>query len=678
MSQQNALALSLNTPPEKYECSTDGNDTSLPLNNGTTSMNAASMVLPFSSQSSQYTPSMFNSQPNALEPPPWHPPCEEEIEYADALNNAYDNQHHYLQPVSQDDSTIGSNKTNTSFTNAINFNAPNALRPRGLSLCSYSDAPSVGSGSQPQQGHAQHRRHPSLPVSFFSTTAQQGSHPMFPTQEESSLTRHQTCKQCTNALQSTTKSTPYEVHSHRNASQVQADGAMAGLDGIMLDLYMVDRSIDSSTANMLATKVKKGVVSNDRENGEKDGIVTKKRGENASSQKSRKTSLGTLNDIQCILELHKVDRIVDRFKQDLQMPEFVEEEAWQSGVLKDLRKIDVEMEEYTRSKKARENKKTAGFGEVLGRGEKVVQYQFDLSDDDEEGGWRNRQNLGGEGIFLSTGSHLTDLDAYQFLDPHETEVLKANAYQASQVSASINDNLHEVIHLLRTDVEVDGASRYHSEMNMIRPLLETDQLMNKWKERSELRDMWNADLKAMYATDLEVDGAKRKYSARPQKVGVDKKPAHPENGAISARIRQPDTLPPVDSIEKCTDREVKDMLSQHIPQVPNQFCPTSPELMPMKSITHAADFTLPPPAVPMSSPQGRRAIFSSQEKASATMAAPKAAATKRSIFSRQEKSTAVSKCAFQRGVMMPGTTTVVMANGGEMIDDIPVGKVLMR
>ena len=72
----------------------------------------------------------------------------------------------------------------------------------------------------------------------------------------------------------------------------------------------------------------------------------------------------------------------------------------------------------------------------------------------------------------------------------------------------------------------------------------------------------------------------------------------------------------------------------------------------------------------------KRVIFSAQGTVDANMG-PVAMCTKRSIFSRKEKSSA-AKYTFQSGVMLPGTTTVVLAKGGEMIDDIPVGKVIMR
>ncbi|KAL7530929.1 hypothetical protein ACHAXR_003753 [Thalassiosira sp. AJA248-18] len=708
MSQQKALSLILNTPPEITEYA--DNDTSLKNNFEYSHTEEAATAMPPLPSQQHTTPSIFsNHRYDTLEPPAWKPPEEDEIEYTDAWNNVYNTQHHYLKPgfpqAPGDDSTIGSSQTNNSFTNNNNLSmtAPNILRPRGLSLCSYPDAGSIGSCPHPpkqQQQHGQgqhHRRNPSLPVSFFSSGSQ-GSHQqlLFTTEEHQGYNKKQQemiNKQYLNSLQSTTGNAPYEIHSHHNASQVQADAAMAGLKGIMLDLYMVDRSVDSSSARMMATKDHLGLSSGASGNNLKDndGISKEKKG----NKKPRKTALGTLNDIQCILELHKVDKIVDRFKQGLQMPEFFEEEAWESTVWKDLRKTDVEMEEYAARKKSKEesSKETEKGGlPPPFPGKEQIQYHFDLSDDDGEGGWNQGTGLGGEDIYLSTESRLTDdYDAYQFFDPHETLGLQANSsYQTSQVSASINYDLNGIIDLLRTDAEVDGASKRQSEMGMIMPLFEIDQEMNKWKERSVVRDMWVGDLKDLYETDLEVDGAKKRKVVvpEPQKVEVKNEPAKSEDNATSIDIisvKQQAPVPPMESSTKpSTDQDVKEMLTQHIPQVSQKFCPTSPELVASKTTFHGSNASLQPlpPPVPMSSPQPvRRAIFSSQEKtanAAISIIEPKQAMpVKRSIFSRQEKNTAATQCAYQRGDMMPGTTTIVM-KGGEMIDDIPVGKVVMR
>jgi len=487
---------------------------------------------------------------------------------------------------------------------------------------------------------------------------------------------------------------------------------MAGLSGILLDLYTVDRTVDSATAKMLATKEEDAIV------GDNNNLRKKGGNKQSSPRKSRKTAIGTLNDIQCILGLHKVDKIVDRFKRHLQMPHFFEEEAWESNVWKDLRRTDMEMEEYARKKKSKESAKETqqqreGHGSVGRRGKiEKVHHQFDLSDDEEGVGWNNpRQGLEGDDIHVSSESHLTDHSAYKFFDPHETGALEADSYQSSQVSASINDDLREIVDLLRTDVKVDGASKYHTEMEMVRPLLEVDREMKKWKARSEARDLWDGDLRALYMTDLAVDGAARKYAPKPQEVEPGKtagdldvegtgntakkhdsiphktKPRIVEDiisDDLEAKttstdtIKQQDPMPPVHS-PICTDQEVKEMLSQHIPQVSRPFCPTSPELMASKATVQAAAFILTPVlSAPMPSTQQstRRAIFSTREKSNANMM-PKPKPTKRSIFSRQEKSSAKSQCAFQRGVMMPGTTTVVMTKGGEMIGDIPVGRVII-
>ena len=622
--------------------------------------------------------------------PAWKPPDAEEIDYTDTWNNSHDNRHHYLQPpVAQDDSTIGSNQTNDSFN--VSFNPPNTLRPRGFSIHSYTgDAPSIGSCPHPQPSssvqHGQgkhHRRHPSLPISLSGTSA------TVQTAFQSELR-----KQYLNALQSTKRSSPYELNSHHNASQIKADGAMALLDGVLLDLYMVDRSIDSASAQMLAsdgggTTLRSSPGGGSYSSQKYDtilGMIEKKPTQQEdiqqetkpTVQKPRKTSLGTLTDIQCILGLYKVDKIVDRFKQELQMPQFFEEEAWEITVWKDFRKIDVEMEEHAQKKQAKEAKETlatAVVTEVHGQEPKDPRCQFDLSDDedDDDDRYRSRDQgeLGGEGIYLSAESCLTNYDAYQFFDPHEQEVLLANSYHSSHVSASLNDNLDEVIDLLRVDAEIDGASRRHNEMVMIKPLLEIDREMDKVKESLEVKDIWVGDLKELYLVDVEVDGAKKKFSPRPKEKKIESSSGSTAQYTSNEKGKEEYIMSPMTTTKK--------ILSQHIPQVSLECCQTSPEHVPKKTAaSQTQDFALPP-AVPIASSQQistRRAIFSTQEQSMPDKnmipgTAASVAPPKRSIFSSQEKTQGSG------GVMMPGTTTVV-AKGADKIDDIPVAKVIMK
>jgi hypothetical protein len=651
MSQQKALNFPLfSTPPLLYS-----NEPGASLNDESTTggTDAAGALLSFPSNQYRFTPSIFNGHHDTLEPPAWKPPEADEVEYTDAWNNTFNNQHHFLQPAfPKDDSSVGSNLTNNSLMNKIIIsNAPNALRPRGLSL-SVADSGSIGSCPQTRRGCAQHHRISSLPVSFFTSTSQQAFQ-----SEQDNQSQSQTNKQYLNALQSTKQRVPYELFSHYNQSQVQADGAMGGLDGILLDLYMVDRSVDSAAAKILATKVGGG-----------SGVFRQNGDNNSYTKKPRRTSLGTLNDIQCILELHKVDKIVDRFKQDLQMPEFFEEDAWEGGVLKDLRRTDVEMEEYAIKNRSKKEREETG----------KVRYEFNPVYGEDGGDRTGDQDMGAEHNILLDESFVADHDAYQFFDPHEVEVLQANSYQYSHVSASIHDDLHDIIDLLRTDLEVSGASRHHKEMEMIRPLLEIDHQMNKSKERSDTRVLWDADLKALYLTDLEVDGSKRKCALVPPKGELASNFVNQAAESSNSFTKLRDPLSPVESTEQSTNQEGQNTLSQHIPRVLDQF----------DAAIQSADFTLPPPAptysplpplAPVSSPQTltKRAIFSAPGKVDANMT-PVATTTKRSIFSREEKSSAATKCTFQSGAVIPGTTTVVLAKGGEMIDDIPVGKVVMR
>ncbi|KAL3795605.1 hypothetical protein ACHAW5_002801 [Stephanodiscus triporus] len=618
ISQQKVLNFPLFTPPLLQS-----NEPGASLNDGSAAgTDAPGALLSFPSNQYRFTPSIFNGHHDALEPPAWKPPEADEVEYTDAWNNTFNNQHHFLQPAfPKDDSSFGSNLTNNSLVNKIIIsNAPNALRPRGLSL-SIADSGSIGSCPPTRRGCAQHHRISSLPVSFFTSTPQQAFQ-----SEQDNQSQSQMNKQYLNALQSTKQRVPYELYSHYNQSQVQADGAMGGLYGILLDLYMVDRSVDSAAAKILATKVGGG------------SGVFRQNGDKSYTEKPRRTSLGTLNDIQCILELHKVDKIVDRFKQDLQMPEFFEEDAWEGSVLKDLRSTDVEMEEYAIKNRSKKEREETG----------KVRYEFNPVNGEDGGDHKGDQDMGAENNILFDESFVADHDTYQFFDPHEVEVLQANSYQYSHVSASIHDDLHDIIDLLRTDLEVSGASRLHKEMEMIRPLLEIDHQMNKSKERSDTRVLWDADLKALYLTDLEVDGAKRKCALVPHKgeLAINFVNQAAESSNSFTKLRDP--LSPVESTKQSN----------------NQEAPTYSPL---------------PPLAPVSSPQTltKRAIFSAPGKVDANMT-PAATTTKRSIFSREEKSAAATKCTFQSRTVIPGTTTVVLAKGGEMIDDIPVGKVVMR
>ncbi|KAL9190893.1 hypothetical protein ACHAXT_000599 [Thalassiosira profunda] len=629
-SQRTLLGRIITTPPTLHP------DTFLPDPND----------LQSPSQSPQRTPSEGGNAYDALEPPAWEAPGSDEVAYTDAWNvqHSYSDRQHFLHGPggsAPDDSTVGSSVTGGSHAN--NLAAPNFLRPRGFSLCSYPDAQSVGSAPAPQKGRAGHRRHPSLPVSFFSSKPQGGSGVCL-SEQGNQMHAHHGHKRNVSWLQSTSRNT-YEVNSHHNASQIRADAAMAGcLEGALLDLYLVDRTVDSAAARMMAVSEDYGAAGNE---GARET-------EGAKPQKPRKTSLGTLNDIQCILELHRTDKLVDRFKRDLQMPEFFEEEAGASDAWKDLRRTDVEMEEHARrirAKECREREK-----ENPDKRMEEVQCQFDLSDD-EDVGWNGQPDL------PAAESCLTGHDAYQFFDPHETAALQANAYQSSAVAASNDDDLRDVINLLRTDVEVDGASRRRDEMELIQPLLAIDREMNRWKEKSEAKDMWEGDVRALYLVDLEVDGAKRRQAPKPPKAATDAgaKDAPSESGM------------PAQSTQS-TDQEVKEALSQHISQISQPFCPTSPELLASKATYQASQFSLPPP-VPFSSPEQAVRQSNPPHEASDDNMAPVQPFAKRSIFSRQEKSSAAKKCAFQSGIMMPGTT-VTVPKGGEKIGGIPVGKVV--
>ena len=599
-----------------------------------------------------YSSVLLDTKEQLLEPPAWHAPSQEEIEYTDAWNNVYSNQSHFLCPLPvKDDSTIGSTQTNNSMYAHCGTSLSSrggGLRPRGFSICSNNDSIEITSQTQPShrrhpslpgstsKSQSGHRRHPSLPQNIFSSQPTTQHQLLPPTIVSTTVSSNQKQQQqqpylqqsppqheTNNAakpkehdvitlLQSSTQHTPYEIHSSHHASQVKADAALAGLQGSLVDLYTVDRLVDTATTRMLATNEKH--ASPDR----KENDV-------------RRTAMGTLHDIQSILELYRVDKMADRFKVDLQMPLFMEEEAWVHSVYKDLRKIDLEMELYTRKNNGTERKvaqTTPGERQHNGS-EQEDEYHFDLSDTDDEG-------LGGEDIYMSAEAFLTDDEAYHFVDPHEVSMIHSNKYHSSEVSASIHDNLSDVIELLKTDVEIDGASSRQKGIEMIRPLLETDQEINKWKERTALNEMWTDDLKALYAVDVEVGRAKTRISSNQAKSSV------PDNTNTDV------------GGERSSD-DVKAALARHIPNVSQPYCPTSPE--PRTRLNVSA----PPLPPPLSLPTG-------------STSAPAPTQRKRSIFTQKEKAS-VAKNAQLGGVMMPGTTTVVMTKGGEMIDDIPIGRV---
>lgn len=739
MSQRNARSLILDTPP-------------LILN---TIMNTTSSHLPsVPSFCSQATPTYMEDTYDPLEPPAWRPPEADEIEYVDSWNNSYNNQHHYLQPGyhKDDSSTICSSQTNNSFTGGLgsigtNNKGQQTLRPRGLSITSYgsqgrghSRNQSVGSCPQPppRHGHGSHHRHDSLPVSLFSSLhiSQQAQshpsqgHPLLAQQSQQPTPQSRLNKQAIGFIQPRKETTPYEMHSHINESQVQADAALAGLEGILVDLYVIDRCVDGATARMLATheeddsSSKSGGVADIfrlQDGKEKDSSSR------TASQKQRKTSVGTLQDIQTILELHRVDKMVDRFKQGLQMPVFFEEEAWETTVWKELRKVDLEVDAAYRKERqdTKENYvEEKGDMKKHRQNSKHMSCQFDLSEDEEEEDWDTMEGDHG-GIYLSTDSFIggdEENDPYAFHDPHEMDALRSNVAHHS-LAAATSDDLRFVIDLLRTDVEIDGASRRHKEFEMVRPLLEVDQMMEKSTVRMNEKSL-QSDLQALYLIDLEVDAAKSREPAnksrKTENGGSIDVPTVNSDEAVSAKgyniqIQEDAELPATgDNISQVADLseaskdtnnyepapsseeelsdvmsldkslEVKNMLTQHIPQVSQLFCPTSPDFVPSHALSQEAvpSVSLPPPP-PMASPEpsSKRSIFSYQEKLNNNMipsvgnqaAKIQTTTPKRSIFSKKEKSSAARA---ERGALMPGTT-IVTTQGGEMIDDIPIGKVVL-
>lgn len=443
-----------------------------------------------------------------LEPPAWKPPERDEVEYVDSWNTAYNNPHHYLNGYSynnDDSSTICSSQTNNSLSKSYSSRdrpGQQILRPRGFSINSYGSAhkggshfrhPSFGSCPQqpPRRGQKHHHRHDSLPVALFSSTSiaqsphtnqSQQSHPLLAQQEDEHNKRMKNAR-AYNMIQPRKQNGPYEIHSHQHASQVKADATISGLTGVLIDLYAVDRSVDDATSKMLAMSSP----------------------EKKNKEHGHKTSVGTLKDVQTILELHKVDKMVDRFKRELQMPVFFEEEDADLTILKELRGIDLLIGKVHKNK-------DISVKSTIYENTKQNQYQFDMSEEDDEDGCEDGGS--GDDICLSTDSFHADMeesDPYQFYDPHETTAMASNSFEQSYSTASRED-LYPVMDLLRTDVEVDGASRRQKELKCVQPFLEVDKSVLKWRRQME-RKKCERDMLDLYMTDVEVNRAKGRVKA---------------------------------------------------------------------------------------------------------------------------------------------------------------------
>lgn len=556
---------------------------------------------------SDHTPTSLDNDQyrfDPLEPPAWKPAERDEVEYVDSWNNAYNHPHHYLSGYSynkDDSSTICSSQTNNSLSKSYGSRdrpGQQVLRPRGFSINSHGSAhkgshfrhPSFGSCPQqpPRHGQKQHHRHDSLPLALFSSTGisqssqmftnpqSQQIHPLLAQQEEHERRMN---TRAYNMIQPRKKNGPYEINSHQHASQVKADATIAGLTGALVDLYAVDRCVDEATAKMLATSSP----------------------EKKDKEKSRKTSVGTLQDIQIILELHRVDKKIDRFKQELQMPVFFEEEDDDMATLKELRSIDLMIEEV---KKGKGNTVKSTIYENA----QQKRYQFNLSEDDEDDEeWDQLGGGTGDCIYLSTDSFHTEPDPYHFFDPHETAAMASNSFEQSYVSAS-RDDLHEVMDLLRRDVEIDGASRRQKELKFVQPLWEVDKSIVKWRRQME-KKRCEKEMMTLYLTDVQVNGAKRKIETK-----TPSETAHTDKPKV-------DTVKMI--VTKSTDFPKEEVATK------------AQELNELQR--------LDPPAPALTG--SMRSIFSEREKLNSSLAAvpispddaPVNACSKRSIFTQQEK-----------------------------------------
>jgi hypothetical protein len=366
--------------------------------------------------------------------------------------------------------------------------------------------------------------------------------------------------------------------------------------------------------------------------------------------------VGTLKDVQVVLEIHKVDRMVDRFKRGLQMPVFLEEEAMDTNIFRELRRVDLLVEGGRR----KNDKDVAGTmhkeeGPNRHRPAMQEQYQFDLSDgEDEEESWNVLGGGHGDDIYLSTDSFGTapESDPYQFYDPHEHASVLSNTYEQSYALATSDDDLNEIMDLLRLDVEIDGASRSRKELEMVRPLLEIDQSVEKWRKWMEKKKC-EKDLMDLYMVDVEVDGAKKRVrSGKMKPHRMEPTATNPEEHGTEEKCQV--GLGSSHNVESL--KEDSDLIS-------SEAC--SVVAIPFRQITEQTQSSCsnqptpsnPPRAVPpppsVTPECTKRSIFSHREKVNAGVVAAADNATsaqatessKRSIFTVKEK-TAALQCSF--------------------------------
>lgn len=452
----------------------------------------------------------------------------------------------------------------------------------------------------------------------------------------------------------------YEIHSHQHVSQVRADATIAGLRGALIDLYQVDRSVDEATARMLA-------ISD---------------GEKKVEESARMTSVGTLKDVQTILELHRVDKMVDRFKQGLQMPVFFEKEAMDIAILKELRGVDLEIEECRKKSKGESNAKERGEQNKQSVN-KQKQYQFELSEDEDEEEYWDQMGGGGDGIYMSTNSFGTeeaDHDPYRFYDPHETAAVASNAYQ--QTYSATQDDLQDVMDLLRSDVEIDRASRRNKELEMVRPLLDVDRTMEKWRVDME-KKRCEKELLDLYLVDVAIDEAKSRREtkncqvAQVEAVATSAGASGPNEENVSVdeatQIEEPVKNAVAQTPSDLIEGSATDMAVQPTAEQSQPACTTFPEALPVKhdaappasnpppsSVTPECTFhkSVPvnkvpaapasQPALPSVTPEcTKRSIFRHRENLNSNMIPgadvipslqTASSGSKRSIFTIQEKS----------------------------------------
>ena len=397
-------------------------------------------------------------------------------------------------------------------TVSSSYNNKQFLRPRGgISLHSlHARHPSYGSCHPPRNkkcNNSQHYRHESLPVSLFLSNVASSDQLLFMQQQQQQPSSKNHHHHHPLLHQKRTRPFPnvYETkHQSRHSSQIRADATMAQLHGPYIDLYAVDRTIDTARRNNITYQT---VSMNNQQPREHCSLTEE-----------------VYSDVQSILsELYKVDKMVDRFKLGLQMPELLldEEQDNVESTLRELRRMDL-WKDYHEQQLPSSLKSNKDIKKTTVRRKNREQYcQFDLDDcpietneeynmeNDDKGCALDVPKFHEDNYIDASNDDLYSLkpDPYQFHDPYEMDgMIPIHSHHRQE------DDLRQVLDLLRTDVEIDGASRHVKEMNSVQSLLEVDRSINKMKEGANKRRC-ERELLELYRVDVEMNNAKCRMTA---------------------------------------------------------------------------------------------------------------------------------------------------------------------